>query len=305
MTKTALVTGASGFLGRQVVQAFEAAGWNTLGTGFTRASPPTILKVNLTEITEVSEVLDHVKPSVVVHCAANRFPDKCDANPESAKSTNVEASKLLAEACAKRHTLLLYISTDYVFPGRPGEAPYEADGEPAPTNIYGQTKLDGEKAILQATQEEHLGVVLRVPVLYGKADEPKDSAVNVLMDALWKSQEEDANVKMDDWAQRYPTNTEDVARVCCDISTKYLEDPDARRLLPRILQFSSEDKMTKYEICQVFAEIMGLPIDGVVADRQGPEPSAAVQRPMDTHLSTKALRDIGIDVRTQDFKAWW
>ena len=237
--------------------------------------------------------------------AANRFPDKCDEDPEGAKAINVEASEHLAQATSKYAILLIYISTDYVFSGKPGEAPYEADDPPQPTNLYGQLKLDGEKAILKATQDTGLGIVLRVPVLYGKAEENKDSAVNVLMDSLWKAQEKDAQVKMDHWAQRYPTNTEDVARVCLDIATKYLNGGGARKSMPKVLQFSSEDRMTKYEICELFAEIMGLPLDGMVADKDGGDPKASVQRPYDTHLSTKALKDIGIDVRTQDFKAWW
>ena len=69
----------------------------------------------------------------------------------------------------------IYISTDYVFPGTPGQAPYEAEDEPHPTNLYGQTKLDGEKVVLEATKGTGLGVVLRVPVLYGKANEPEVS----------------------------------------------------------------------------------------------------------------------------------
>lgn len=148
-------------------------------------------------------------------------------------------------------------------------------------------------------------MVLRVPVLYGKVEENKESAINVLMDVLWKSQDRDAHIKMDDWAQRYPTNTEDVARVCLDTARKYLDDGNARDSGPKILQFSSEDRMTKYEICQLFGEIMGLPLDGITADKEGGDPQADVQRPYDTHLSTRALRDIGIDVRTQDFTAWW
>lgn len=58
------------------------------------------------------------------------------------------------------------------------------------------------------------GVVLRVPVLYGKAEKNAESAVNVLMDSVMKAQEEGAKIIMDHWALRYPTNTEDVARVC-------------------------------------------------------------------------------------------
>lgn len=55
-------------------------------------------------------------------------------------------------------------------------------------------------------------VVLRVPVLYGEAETSKESAINVLLDAVWKCQEE--AVSMDHWSLRYPTNTEDVVRVC-------------------------------------------------------------------------------------------
>lgn len=119
--------------------------------------------------------------------------------------------------------MLIYISTDYVFSGKPGEAPYEADAPTGPTNLYGQTKLDGEHAMLEAVRsagKEHLGVVLRVPVLYGDAEMPSESAVNVLMDALWKSQQGD-KVKMEHWALRYPTNTEDVGRVCHGESRRY------------------------------------------------------------------------------------
>ena len=199
--------------------------------------------------------------------------------------------------------MLIYISTDYVFPGRPGEAPYEAHAIPEPTNVYGQTKLEGERAILQAAEESGLAVVLRVPVLYGKAKDPKESAVNVLMDIVLKAQEKGSMIRVDDWAKRYPTNVEDVARVCVDVVTAYLDGEGHR--FPKILQFTSEDGFTKYEICQLFAEIMGLSLDGIVADKAGNDPNASIQRPYDTHLTTRALKDLGISTRTQDFGAWW
>lgn len=233
--------------------------------------------------------------------AANRFPDKCEQNPAKAKQINIEASRHLAQTCSNAGIFLIYISTDYVFSGKPGEAPYEADAETYPTTLYGQTKLDGERAVLECTRDSSLGVVLRVPLLYGKANEPKESAVNVLMETLRKAQENDAKFKMDNWAQRYPTNTEDVARVCVDLATKYLEEGEARQRLPKMLQFSSEDKFTKYEIVELFAEIMGLGMGGIEVD----EEQSSVQRPYDSHLSTQALRDTSIKVHTQDFKAWW
>lgn len=111
---------------------------------------------------------------------------------------------------------MVYISTDYVFPGKQGEAPYDVDAEPSPPNLYGQTKLDGERVMLEEMRgagKEGWGVVVRVPVLYGEAEVPEESAVNVLMNAVWKAQTEGARIKMDDWGVRYPTNTVDVARV--------------------------------------------------------------------------------------------
>lgn len=148
--------------------------------------------------------------------AANRFPDKCDNDPEGTKALNVTASADLATLCAKDDILLIYISTDYVFPGTEGDAPYQVTSTPKPPNLYGETKLDGERAVLgeyKKAGKTGRGVVLRVPVLYGEAEKPAESAVNVLMDAIWKAQEKDACIKMDHWALRYPTNTEDVGRV--------------------------------------------------------------------------------------------
>lgn len=263
--------------------------------------------------------------------AANRFPDKVDKDPEGTRVVNVEASGTIARLCAQRSVLLIYISTDYVFAGKPGDAPYEADAETGPTNLYGQTKLDGERAVLNEFKKagkEGLGVVLRVPVLYGSAESNAESAVNVLMDSVQKAQQDGAKIGMDHWALRYPTNTEDVARVCygecglgcagwfaggfangvctslLDVAVKYLEAED-KASLPRVLQFSSENKYTKYEICQLFGEIMGLPINRIEPNTEGSDPKASVQRPYDCHLSTKSLRELGIDVSTQDFVGWW
>lgn len=95
-----------------------------------------------------------------------------------------------------------------------------------------------------------------------------------------------------------------------DIATLYLTTPSTTNL-PSILQFSSEDKYTKYEICELFAEIMGLPLSGskeetgMRANTEGNKPGASVQRPYDCHLSTKVLKDLAIDCATMDFVGWW
>ncbi|KAL2810965.1 hypothetical protein BJX63DRAFT_422688 [Aspergillus granulosus] len=305
MATTVLVTGASGLLGRKVFDRFKRSGCLTVGQGFSRANPPTIIKADLENPDDIESLLDAAKPQIVIHCAANRFPDLCDKNPDQARRVNVDATRTLAEWTAARNILLLYISTDYVFPGAEGEAPYEADAETKPPNLYGQLKRDGEQVVLEATKHTGMGIVVRVPVLYGTANDNSESAVNILVDAVWKAQDENAGVKMDDWAQRYPTNTEDVARVLRDIVIKYLKERARILELPKILQFSSEDRMTKYGICQKLAEILGVSLKGMIQNKEGNDPNASVQRPYDTHLSTKALKDLGIDVSTVNFEQWW
>ena len=88
------------------------------------------------------------------------------------------------------------------------------------------------------------------------------------------------------------------------MAEKYLDTGD-RSKLPSTLQFSSEDRTTKYKICELFGEIMGLRTDGIEPNDEGNDPAAAVQRPFDCHLSTKALKGLGIGVHTSDFEAWW
>ncbi len=89
------------------------------------------------------------------------------------------------------------------------------------------------------------------------------------------------------------------------MATTYLAAADVT-VLPKILQFSSETRLTKYEICQTFANIMGLSMTRIEANTQGNDPKAVgAQRPFDCHLSTKVLKDLGIDISCNNFEGWW
>ena len=60
MSQRALVTGATGLLGREVVKAFERAGWDVVGAGYSRASPPKVVKLDIQDEQEVQRMLDEV-----------------------------------------------------------------------------------------------------------------------------------------------------------------------------------------------------------------------------------------------------
>lgn len=148
-------------------------------------------------------------------------------------------------------------------------------------------------------------------MLYGPTIEgdKSQSVVNVMLSQVWSSQSNTAEeasakpkLKMDHYAQRFPTNTEDVARVCFDIAKLYLSE-HSKKELPSVLQFSGEEQFTKYEMCKVLADILGLPLDGMEPDK--PAEDSAVQRPYDCHLDTGDLKSLNIDVSAIKFETWW
>jgi S-adenosylmethionine synthetase len=242
--------------------------------------------------------------------AANRFPDSCNDNPEAAAALNVSSTRTLTSLAKAHKALLIYISTDYVFPGRPGEAPYKVTDKTSPPNIYGQTKLDGELAVLDETKAEgaKAGVILRVPLLYGhcEPEEKNKSAVHPLVDQVLKAQNAgpgDAKLQVDNWGLRFPTCTEDVGRVLEEVAELYLK---GGKDLPQILQFSGQTQFTKYEMAKILAEILGAPTDNLEPhDPTKDAKEGDTQRPYDSHLDTSVLKGLGVDVSNQDFTAWW
>lgn len=159
-----LVTGASGLLGRAVVERLKQDGHDVTGIGFTRSSSD-IKKLDLTDFEAVDAFLESLKPEAIVHSAAERRPDVVEKSPEASHSLNVEVPVHLAEWCKAQGEacpLLINISTDYVFDGV--TPPYKVDDEPNPLNAYGKSKWDGEKGV-RGNGKSGRTSSLRVPVL--------------------------------------------------------------------------------------------------------------------------------------------
>ncbi|GAA5881432.1 hypothetical protein JCM16303_005647 [Sporobolomyces ruberrimus] len=292
-----VVTGASGFLGREVYSALSARQYDVTGLAFSRSSRE-LVRVDLNDSRGIEALLEGLKPDVVVHCAAERRPDVCEASPDAARSLNVRATSNLARLSSALKFALIYISTDYVFDGTAPPGGYEVTDEPAPTNLYGETKREGEKAVLEARVETGAkATVLRVPVLYGSTMTNSESAINCLFDVVLACAGKERRAKMDDWAARYPTNTLDVARVVADLADLSLSRP-----LPSTLHFSAQERLTKYEILKIFASAHAPPLEldeagWLIRDDAGPQPGDTI-RPKDCHLSNRALEALGIDCST-------
>lgn len=282
-SRRVLITGATGLLGRAVYKEFQQSNWHTVGCGFRRARPK-FEQVNLLDSEAVHHLIHDFQPHVIVHCAAERRPDVVESQPDAASQLNVGASGNLAKEAAAIGAFLIYISSDYVFDGT--NPPYTEEDIPSPLNLYGKTKLDGEKAVL----ENNLGAaVLRIPVLYGEVEKLEESAVTVMFD---KVQFGNKSANMDHWQQRFPTHVKDVASVCRQLAEKRMLDPSIKGTF----HWSGNEQMTKYEMACAIADAFNLPSSHLrpITD----SPVIGAQRPKNAQLDCSKLETLGIGQRT-------
>lgn len=119
--------------------------------------------LDLTDADAVRARVRAVAPACIVNAAAYTAVDKAESEPERAHAVNALAPGVLAEEAARLNAVLVHYSTDYVFDGS-GEAPWREDDATGPLNVYGATKLEGERAIAAAGCR-HL--VFRTAWVYG------------------------------------------------------------------------------------------------------------------------------------------
>jgi len=234
------------------------------------------------------------RPTWVVHCAAERRPDVAEKEPDGARKLNVGVTAGLGQLAWRYSFKLIYVSTDYVFDGT--SPPYAPSAKPNPLQLYGETKREGEIALERVDLAQSL--ILRVPVLYGPAPQNSDSAINILLDVV--QDQSGKTYKMDHYATRYPTNVVDIANFLVRLSAR-------TRPFPRIMHYSGAEPFTKYEICLVFAQILGLPHAHIIPDAEPPTGAGATTRPRDCHLDCAETEALGIEggMGLTGFEEWW
>ena len=109
---------------------------------------------DLANLPGLAETVQRLRPHVIVNAAAYTAVDKAESEPELARRINASAPGLLAAEAQKLGACLLHYSSDYVFDGS-GDQPWRETDAPAPLNVYGQTKREGEQ-LIQAACARHL-----------------------------------------------------------------------------------------------------------------------------------------------------
>lgn len=150
MKPRVIVTGAAGLIGRYCVTSASrwAPNWDV--QGLTRAD------FDLTDPAAAERTWRHLKPSMVIHCAALSRTKDCEHSPQLARRINVDATAHLARL--SKDIPFIFLSSGEVFDGKRGW--YREEDAPNPINFYGKTKLEAERLVLQNPRHSVVRIVL-------------------------------------------------------------------------------------------------------------------------------------------------
>ena len=258
-----LITGANGQLGFDVSKRLTSLGIVHKGID--------IADCDLTNREQTIAVLTAYAPDCVVHCAAYTAVDKAESNREVCFAVNVEGTRNVALACKRLEAKMIYISTDYVFPGE-GDMPYEVDDAKGPLSVYGETKYQGELAVQELIDQYY---IVRISWAFGLNG---NNFVKTML-RLGKEKSE-VNVVCDQIGS--PTYTEDLAALLCDMlqTEKY-----------GVYHATNEGYCSWYEFAKRIMELAQLPCKVYPVTSAG-YPVAA-KRPLNSRLSKRALIEAG------------
>lgn len=256
-----LVTGVAGQLGYDVCKVLKKRDIPYVGTD--------VADCDITDAVAVKALFDREMPDVVIHCAAYTAVDKAEENEALVFAVNETGTRNLAAACKVWDAKMVYISTDYVFPGV-GSRFYQVDDPKGPLNVYGRSKLAGETAV-QELVEKHF--IVRISWAFGMHG---NNFINVM---LRRAQEQSkVGVVADQIGS--PTYTADLAPLLCDMikTEKY-----------GIYHATNEGECSWAEFAEEIFRLSGI--------------NSKVDRLLSTDYPTKAIRPLNSRLDKQSLEA--
>ena len=204
-----LVTGVNGQLGYDAMRELAVRGHQVIGCGRQNLSDKAYCQLDITNQAAVFETIRRFSPDAVIHCAAWTAVDAAEDEKNRADvfAINVLGTKYIAQACKEVNAKMMYISTDYVFDGH-GKTPWQPDEKDfAPLNIYGKSKLEGERAVKELLERFF---VVRIAWAFGF------NGSNFVKTMLSVGKNHDSVRVIEDQIGT-PTYTKDLARLLVDM----------------------------------------------------------------------------------------
>lgn len=214
-----LITGSNGLLGQKLVDAYRkktclpAGRVDTILIATAKGADRYPEKngyifesLDITNQTEVDTIINKHKPDAIINTAAMTNVDACETDHAGCDALNIDAVKYLAIACNNIGAHFIHISTDFIFDGTHG--PLDENEKPNPISYYGNSKLLGEKMVMETSKS---WTILRTVLVYGVVSDMSRSNI-----VLWAKnnlqQNKNINVVYDQF--RTPTLAEDLAQGC-------------------------------------------------------------------------------------------
>ncbi len=259
-----LVTGSNGLLGQKLVDALRddaAVELFATGRGPDRTPDPLGNRyhaVDYTNRSDVDRVFEATRPDAVIHGAAMTNVDACETDPEGCRLQNITATDHLIEAAKRHGSHFIFLSTDFIFDGKNG--PYREEDAPAPLSVYGHSKLEGERLVMNAGLAKWS--IARTIIVFGVA--PGLSRSNVI---LWAkgALEKGEPIKVVDDQWRMPTLAEDLADGCIRIAKQgatgiyHLSGPDGMSILELVQRVGAYFKLDTSVVTPVKSDTLGQP----------------------------------------------
>jgi dTDP-4-dehydrorhamnose reductase len=275
-----LVTGANGQLG----QSIQSIADNHPKIEFVFCDSD---KLDITDYDNVNAVFNEFVPKYCINTAAYTAVDKAETEPERAYAINVLGAQNLAKICKINNTVLVHVSTDFVFDGNK-TTPYTELNIPNPTGVYGQTKLDGEDAIRELW-EKHF--IIRTSWVYSQFGN------NFMKTMLRLATERDSLSVVNDQVGT-PTNAVDLAEVLIKIiNSCHAEHVSATNY--GIYNFSNEGQCSWYDFAKKIFEVNNININlQPIPTASYPTPA---QRPAFSVLDKSKIKSVfGVEIKNWD-----
>jgi len=272
-----LITGAGGQLGTALIEAAPNG---------CELHAVTHRDLDIADTAAVESLCERLTPTLVMNAAAFTNVDAAEALPEAAARANAVGPAVLARTCRRSGAWLVHVSTDYVFGGR-STRPCSPTSLPQPLNVYGTTKLEGERAV--AITNAAASTIVRTSWLYAPHGQNFLSRMLELM-----TKRDEISVVSDQIGA--PTAAEGLAQVLWEMGT---------RRIAGLFHWCDSGVASRYDFAVAIAEealAIGLlrSMPRIVPVGSGDYPAAA-RRPHSSLLDTRST-EAALQMRARNWR---
>ena len=263
-----LITGANGQLAMEFQRYFQRTGMHQI-TALSKR------ELDISDFEAVSEALSGSRPSIVINCAAYNLVDRAEDDRDAAFNVNATGVKNLAALCRKNEAFLIHYSTDYVFDGTKENYYTEADST-YPLNVYGESKLSGERLLCEENDDF---LLFRVSWVFGQG-----TASFLYKLSEWAKDRDILKIVCNQVS--VPTYTNDIVKYTIAACDKGLRG---------IYHLTNGGYASRYEVARYYIKRLGLKRTVLPADSHFFNELA--RRPYFSAMSNgKLSRDLGVEI---------